>query len=256
MRSLCISPQKAWPKMSMTTRNVSKRSAPVESAIAHIDRLIGTGKLQPGDAVSEPEIGAALGIGRVPVREAIRILAGEDILTLVPNRSAKVRTLDAEEVLERFELLSWLSAAAIQRLVGHDRHTGILHQIDDVARDVAAKGKSGDAAAALRAMNRFNAIIVEHCGSSYLQSVARRTRMNSYTRYVVSVVGETTINRSAPIYPKLVKLIKAGNGTGAARVMLARSRVVAAETLARLSHEQHKDEEASSPPVLMANPAS
>lgn len=226
--------------MSAVQPSLSGRSAPVESAIRYIDRLIGTGELKPGDSISEPEIGAALGIGRVPVREAIRILAGEDILTLVPNRSAKVRTLDPEEVIERFELLSWLSAAAIQRLVSHGQHTAILDLIDDTARDVATRGKAGDAAAALRAMNRFNATIVDHCGSRYLQSVARRSRMNSYTRYVVSVMGDETINRSAPIYPRIVKAIRAGEGVKAGRILLLRARDMVGETLARLSPENQE----------------
>jgi DNA-binding GntR family transcriptional regulator len=227
----------------------------VESAIRHIDRLIGTGELKPGDSISEPEIGAALGIGRVPVREAIRILAGEDILTLVPNKSAKVRTLDPEEVIERFELLSWLSAAAIQRLVSHGQHTAIIELIEDVARDVAAKGKAGDAATALRAMNRFNAIIVEHCGSRYLQSVARRSRMNSYTRYVVSVMGGETICRSASIYPRIVKAIRADEGIRAGRILLLRARDTVTETLARLAPE-NAELQARPPSALMVNPTS
>lgn len=225
--------------MSAKTPDTNGRSAPVDSAIRYIDRLIGSGELKPGDSVSEPEIGAALGIGRVPVREAIRILAGEDILMLVPNRSAQVRDLDPEEVIERFELLSWLSAAAIQRLVSHDHHMEIVDTIGEIARDIAAKGKAGDPAATLRAMNRFNATIVDHCGSRYLQSVARRSRMNSYTRHVVGVMGGETINKAgAPIYPRIVKAIRAGEGVKAGRILLLRSREMVALTMARIAPDQ------------------
>lgn len=219
--------------ISLSPPGTGGTSATVEMAVRYIDKLIGRGDLQPGASVSEPEIGNALGIGRVPVREAIRILAGEDILTLVPNRSAKVRILDTEEVVERFELLAWLSAAAIQRLVGHGDHHDVVDAIEEVGKDVAARGKAGDPAATLRAMNRFNAIIIERCGSRYLQSVAHRSRMNSYTRYVVNVMGESMICRSAPIYPRIAAAIRAGDGPRASQILLRRARMMVTETLAQ-----------------------
>src|SRR5688500_6627470 len=91
-------------------------STMVESVVRHIDKAIGQGLLKPGDAISEPALSTKLGISRVPVREAIRILAGEGLLELVPNRGARVRSVDATEILEMLDVLTGFSVTAIHQL--------------------------------------------------------------------------------------------------------------------------------------------
>ncbi len=201
-------------------------SALVVQAIQHIDGLIGRGLLRPGDAISEPEVGAALSIGRVPVREAIRILAGEGILELVPNRSARVRLVEPDEILERFELLTWMSACAMERLVVEGGHEELADDLIGIARRIEQRGKGMDAAATLREINRFHAHIIRSCGNRYLADVASRTRMNHYTRSVVMILGHRAINAGAPKYLQMAQALKNGDEGKAIRILLKQARKV------------------------------
>lgn len=214
-------------------------SALVDQAIKHIDRLIGRGELRPGDAVSEPDVGAALSIGRVPVREAIRLLAGEGILELVPYRSARVRMVEPAEILERFEALTWLSACAMERLVVEERHVEFGNHLMQIARRIEQRGKDVDAAATLREINRFHATIIRACGNRYLESVASRTRMNHYTRSVVAILGYRAINAGGPKYVQMAVALQEGDSGKAVRILLKQSRKVLNEYHLDRGHLDH-----------------
>ena len=76
--------------------------------------LVLTGEIPPGERVNEVELATRLGISRGPLREAIRHLASEGLLVLVPNRGAHVPKADADEVRALFELRTALECAAAE----------------------------------------------------------------------------------------------------------------------------------------------
>src|ERR1017187_6467105 len=75
------------------------------------------GRLRSGARIKADEIAQQLGLSRMPVREAIRQLDSEGLLTIRPNRGAVVTTLDPEEVLELFQMRSVLEGLAVRRAV-------------------------------------------------------------------------------------------------------------------------------------------
>lgn len=76
--------------------------------------LVLTGEIPPGERVNEVELANRLGISRGPLREAIRHLASEGLLVLVPNRGAHVPKADDDEVRALFELRTALECAAAE----------------------------------------------------------------------------------------------------------------------------------------------
>jgi DNA-binding GntR family transcriptional regulator len=62
-----------------------------------IERSIESGELNAGDWINEAMVAARLGISRGPVREACRGLEQSGLVTLVVNRGAFVRRIDAQE---------------------------------------------------------------------------------------------------------------------------------------------------------------
>lgn len=74
--------------------------------------MIIEGVLAPGSRIYEGELGAQLGVSRTPLREALKTLAGEGLIDLVPSRGAVVRKLTAQAVADMLEVLAELEAAA------------------------------------------------------------------------------------------------------------------------------------------------
>jgi DNA-binding GntR family transcriptional regulator len=74
--------------------------------------LVLTGEIPPGSRVNEVEVSQRLGISRGPLREAIRGLAAEGLVELIPNRGARVVQPDRAEVRAIFELRTALEVEA------------------------------------------------------------------------------------------------------------------------------------------------
>ncbi|WP_270732138.1 GntR family transcriptional regulator [Shimia sp. Alg240-R146] len=72
------------------------------------------GKLLPGDRLRETELADRLGISRTPVREAIRQLEADGLVSHVPRQGASVRSLSYAEVMELYEMRAVLEGAAVR----------------------------------------------------------------------------------------------------------------------------------------------
>ncbi len=73
---------------------------------------IRTGALPPGSRLRETDLADRLGFSRTPVREAIRLLETDGLVTHLPRIGATVRRLDAPEVIELYEMRAVLEGTA------------------------------------------------------------------------------------------------------------------------------------------------
>jgi DNA-binding GntR family transcriptional regulator len=85
-----------------------------EDLVVYIKQQILLGELNPGERIVETKLAKELGISQTPVREAIRHLQGEGIITIVPNKGPLVRTLDMKDVFEIYSVRSMLEGLAIR----------------------------------------------------------------------------------------------------------------------------------------------
>jgi DNA-binding GntR family transcriptional regulator len=75
-----------------------------------IRKLITSGELPSGQKIPEKGLCEQFGVSRTPLREALKVLASEGIVTLRPNRGAMVRPLTIEELEEVFPVMGALEA--------------------------------------------------------------------------------------------------------------------------------------------------
>ena len=73
---------------------------------------IRAGSLIPGDRLTESEIAERLGISRTPVREAMRQLESDGLITQTPRSGSTIRKLDYSEVSELYEMRAVLESTA------------------------------------------------------------------------------------------------------------------------------------------------
>jgi len=68
------------------------------------------GQIAPGAKLNERELSEQLRVSRTPLREAIKLLAAEGLVDLLPNRGAVAVKLTEADVVNTFELLATLEA--------------------------------------------------------------------------------------------------------------------------------------------------
>jgi len=90
------------------------------------------GRIGPGDELQQNDIARRFGTSRIPVRDALNLLAAERLVDVRPNRTARVVRLSAEELDEVFDLRIMLEtdalARAMPRMTGADLDT-ITHEM-------------------------------------------------------------------------------------------------------------------------------
>ena len=89
-----------------------KTDSLAERAYAAIRRLIVTLDLEPGSVINERELVERLGIGRTPVREALRRLAQEGLVEVYPRRGMFVTDVDVRRLAQLSEVRAVLEPEA------------------------------------------------------------------------------------------------------------------------------------------------
>ncbi len=79
---------------------------------ARLRTLIQEGDLAPGEKLAEQELCDRFGVSRTPLREALKVLAGEKLVEIVPNRGARVVRLTIADLEEVFPVMGALEALA------------------------------------------------------------------------------------------------------------------------------------------------
>ncbi len=106
---------------------------------------ITSGRLQPGDRVLEVSLAQRFGVSRQPVREAIRTLEREGLLTSLPNRGTFVTRVSLEDAMAIQDIRAQLEGLAARLAVAHltaadfKRMRAIVTQMRTAARRRAAQ---------------------------------------------------------------------------------------------------------------------
>lgn len=83
-----------------------------DAVLNQVRDMIIEGKLDPGSRINEGQLGASLGVSRTPLREAIKTLASEGLVEIIPAKGALVRRFDEKDIREILEVLKALEQAA------------------------------------------------------------------------------------------------------------------------------------------------
>lgn len=177
---------------------------PVQIAV-RIGEAIVEGEFEPGQKLREVDLAAAFGVSRASVREALRMVEREGLVTILPQRGAQVTILSVQEVRDIFEIRANLMGLACQRLAAATSHE-IRNRLDELLKKLRTAREDGDVYA--RASLAISEYCVRNAGSSRLAdlilSFGRQTAR--YTK-----LGLSTPERRRQSYANWRELVTAVN---------------------------------------------
>ena len=95
----------------MTADIISIPRAALHEQVAHrLRQMLVENRIAPGAKLNERELSEVLQVSRTPLREAIKMLAAEGLVELLPNRGAIAVELSETDVLNTFEVMAGLEA--------------------------------------------------------------------------------------------------------------------------------------------------
>jgi DNA-binding GntR family transcriptional regulator len=196
-----------------------------EQIAARLSERITTGAYAPGRRVMEQEISLEFGVSRGPVREALRLLEREGLVTILPRRGAQVTRLSIEEVREIFDIRASLNGLRDRTLAeSGDRGRvlpGLEEEVANLARLARDPGGGDEYVETVFRLNRF----LNEAGSNrrlraILASLALQTLR--YSRLGLSTPARRL--QSVGNWQRLVKAVREGDGLEAQRA--AEQRVI------------------------------
>lgn len=79
-----------------------------DEVLERLRDMIIEGRLEPGQRINEGQVGGQLGVSRTPLREAIKTLASEGLVEVLPAKGAIVRRFSAQDLYQVLEVLKAL----------------------------------------------------------------------------------------------------------------------------------------------------
>jgi DNA-binding GntR family transcriptional regulator len=186
-------------------RTIQRRSLHKE-VIEQLRDMIVEGELAPGEKIDEGLLCRQLGISRTPLREAIKVLASEDLIELRPNRGTRVSEITAEGVAELFE-----AVGGIERIAGElaaQRMTEAnLERLTDLQQRMEALHDAGMRHEYFRLNQEVHNTIVALAGNSVLSTthgnLMVRVRRARYTAILSQERWDESVREHAAILAAL-----------------------------------------------------
>jgi DNA-binding GntR family transcriptional regulator len=116
------------------------RRALYEDVAERLRSQIFARELEPGTWIDETRLAAEYGISRTPLREALKVLAAEGLVTMKPRRGAYVAEMSRDDVRHVYHLLALLESDAAAEVARHadtaqvDRLQGLHDKLEKQAR--------------------------------------------------------------------------------------------------------------------------
>jgi DNA-binding GntR family transcriptional regulator len=196
-----------------------------------LDRLreaISSGQLSAGTHLAEVELSAALGVSRGTLREALRHLQQEGLLTADSRGRLSVRVVNTREVEEIFSVREALEGLAMQVLCQLEDRSDVVAELRDQLDGLRAA--EGEFTAQLDADLAFHARMCELSGNATLLSTWRG--VSGLARAAITAAGPETAlhNMAYERHLPIVELIQTGDLAGG-QAFLARHMDEAAQRI-------------------------
>jgi DNA-binding GntR family transcriptional regulator len=146
-----------------------------------------TGRFRPGDKLDQTELADELHVSRSPVREALRTLAAEELITHTPHRGAVVTERSLDELKELLFIRSLLEGAAAKRAAGHMDEPR-LNRLEQIVNEA---DESNDVEHVLALNNQFHTTIYQAVEQPMIIDLIQsmRNKVAPYNRIFLDMEG-------------------------------------------------------------------
>lgn len=227
---------------------IQRAAAPLREQVLQTLRTeIIEGRFEPGRRLTERELTEMLGVSRTVLREGLRQLESEGLISLIPNKGPVVRDLSIAEAHELYRVREALEGLGA-RLFAERPEPDMIVQLETAFSEVERAYRLGDPHTILMAKNSFYDAIHKGAGSGTLSKMLSTVLAQIWRWRALGLSHpRRSSNRSSESVEKLrevVEAIKAGDGDKAEEAARLESRLAAAEVL-RIIESQPEDNAAA-----------
>lgn len=208
-----------------------------EQIAARLSERIVSGVYAPGQRIMEQAVADEFVVSRGPVREALRLLEKDGLVTILPRRGAQVTNLSIDEVREVFDIRAVLNGLR-DRLIAEDpQRMRILPELEAEVANLARYAREpGLGEQYVATVSRIDALLSRALKNRRLKKILDSLMLQTLRYRQLGLSTPQRRRQSVQHWQKLVKAIRDGDGEEAERIARRRvtdSRDAAIELLQR-----------------------
>jgi len=166
---------------------------PLRDVVFHTLReAILVGKLVPGERLMENQLADKLGVSRTPVREALRMLALENLVELVPRKGAQVLDMSEKDIVNILEvrgaLESLATSIACMKMKKED-----LQQLKKLESEFERAIEESDLERIIQLDEDFHDLILKSTENDKLAQIYQNLRIQLYRYRMAHLKADSTI---------------------------------------------------------------
>jgi len=175
-------------------------------------------RIAPGGRVDEKALCESFGVSRTPLREALRVLASEGLVELLPNRSSRTTQITRQGVEELFEVISWLdfhgAKAAAEKATDKD-----IRRLEKIQQQMLRHYDAGERVEYFRLNSEFHSGIIDIAGNSVLSTVYAGLMAQAQRARYVAIQSQDHWDRGVEEHAQILAALARRDSEAAGRLL-------------------------------------
>ena len=214
---------------------VGRTAAPLrEQVIAALRQAIIDFQLVPGQRLVERELIESLGVSRTTIREALRELASEGLVTVVPQRGAIVSVPSLDDAADLYEVRASLESLIVQRFVERASDDQLVQLGRTVDKFAEVVDSGADVRDILAAKNEFYVVLIAGAATNAVQQLLEAIQARVQVLRATSLAEPGRAHDVVGELRAIVAAIASRDATRASELMAAHIRTAARTALSSL----------------------
>jgi DNA-binding GntR family transcriptional regulator len=189
-----------------------------EQIAARLSERITSGTYVPGRRIMEQEVSSEFAVSRGPVREALRLLEKEGLVTILPRRGAQVTRLSIAEVREIFDIRAALNGLRDRQLAEAAGRDQLLPALEGaVARLARLAHDPAEADEYVECVFELNRMLNDASPNRRLRAILASLALQTLRYSRLGLSAPERRRQSVKNWQRLVKAVREGDGLEAQR---------------------------------------
>jgi len=176
-----------------------------------------SGELKPGERLMEVALAEKMGVSRTPVREAVRRLEMEGLVTMTPRKGTHVAEITVKDIMDVLEVRAALDKLATE-LAAKRAKPEHKRQLENIHKQYIACLQKQNLTGAIKKDVEFHEVIYSAAGNSKLTGVASSLREQIYRFRVLYMKDFSNAEEVLKEHQAILEALQEGNSEIAGRL--------------------------------------
>ena len=189
-----------------------------DELLERLRQMIIDGDLMPGEKVPEKDLCDRFGVSRTPLREALKVLANDGLVTLTPNRGAMIADLTLEDLEEAFPVMGALEALSGEMACANITDAEIT-DIKKLHNKMVAHYEAREIKPYFRTNQQIHEMILAAARNQTLSSLYRGLEGRIRQARYLANMSTSRWTQAVREHEKIIAALEARDGAGLAKIL-------------------------------------